>query len=106
MKNLTPEEKTALYMESVVIGLQNGREVYINRSDCDLCSAYPEWDEVKKRCINCPLDITEERGCYADCFSDIKRKTRDGDRSAIPGVLAIMVYLHGFKWHGWEARNG
>lgn len=100
MAKLTPEEKTALYMESVVLDLQAGKPTSIKRSmaKCDLCIASRVNGHMD--CKNCSLMKTQKirYACEEHRFWTISLEVSHSPQKSnnIPNVLAIMVYLHGF----------
>ena len=85
---LSPEEKTALHMESVILDWQEGSIVSIYTGlNCAICQAY--WKPLR-RCRDCPINQLDGH-CATSKFNIIS------NGNDIPGLLAIMVYLHGFK---------
>ena len=92
MSKLMPEEKTVQQLEDTFVDWINGGESSLySVANCPLCKAYWDADDRKvNNCLRCPVEQTDD-GCGNSVFNDI-----DMERD-IPGVLAIMVYLHGFN---------
>ncbi len=104
MSKLTPEEETALKIEQVILSLKSDDpKTFIGSSnDCALCKKYKPDNESGypgSWCKKCPVYITEGfRGCLMNDFREIDHLIfSDSPVEALSGLLAIMVYLHGFN---------
>ncbi|MFH1740691.1 MAG: hypothetical protein ABIH23_16910 [bacterium] len=63
---------------------------YGSLPECGFCKYYHNPDAGWGECGGCPISKTEDDWCLGD--TGIERASLD-----IPGILAIMIYVEGFR---------